>query len=176
MSFPGTRDKLPIIDVAPLLNSDPKNTELRATTAKALHSACIEYGFFYLNIEAYVDPLEPEELSLLGRQFFSLPQEEKDQLSLKNQDQARGTYACKFKHGQLGHLLVSTGYAKLKENVTNGKADNHEGLDFYKPVKNPDKTKPVWGENQWPSIPGFKNKFDQWVEKMKALGLILMEA
>jgi len=157
MSFPGTRDRLPIIDVAPLLNSDPKNTELRVTTAKALHSACVEYGFFYLNIEAYVNPSEPEELSLLARQFFSLSQAEKDQLSLKNQDYARG-------------------YAKLKENVTNGKADNHEGLDFYKPVKNPDKTKPVWGENQWPSIPGFKNKFDLWVEKMKALGLILMEA
>ena len=100
MSFPGTRDRLPIIDVAPLLNSDPKNTELRVTTAKALHSACIEYGFFYLNIEAYVNPSEPEELSLLGRQFFSLPQAEKDQLSLKNQDYARGMYSCKFKQEQ----------------------------------------------------------------------------
>ncbi|KAF8798792.1 Clavaminate synthase-like protein [Phlegmacium glaucopus] len=154
MSF---RDRLPIIDIVPLLNSDPKNTEQRVTTAKALHSACIEYGFFYLNIEAYVDPSEPEELALLGKQFFSLPQAEKDQLSLKNQDYARG-------------------YAKLKENVTNGKADNHEGLDFYKPVKNPDKTKPIWGENQWPSIPGFRNKFNRWAEKMTALGLILMEA
>lgn len=103
MSFPGTRDRLPIIDVAPLLNSDPKNTELRVTTAKALHSACIEYGFFYLNIEAYVNTSEPEELSLLGRQFFSLPQAEKDQLSLKNQDYARGMYSCKFKLEQLGH-------------------------------------------------------------------------
>ena len=107
MSFPGTRDRLPIIDVAPLLNSDPKNTELRVATAKALHSACIEYGFFYLNIEAYVNSSEPEELSLLGRQFFSLPQAEKDQLSLKNQDYARGTYPCKFKHEQLGRYRYS---------------------------------------------------------------------
>src|SRR5882757_2070216 len=94
MSSPGTQDRLPIIDIAPLLNSDAKDTELRAATAKALHSACIEYGFFYLNIEAYVDPSEPEELTLLGRQFFSLPQAEKDQLSLKNQDYARGTHPC----------------------------------------------------------------------------------
>ena len=72
--------------------------------------------------------------------------------------------------------MTPTGYAKLKENVTDGKADNHEGLDFYKPVENSDKTKPAWGENQWPSIPGFRIKFDQWVEKMKVLGLILMEA
>ena len=107
MTFPGTRDRLPIIDVAPLLNSDPKNTELRATTAKALHSACIEYGFFYLNIEAYVNPSEPEELSLLGRQFFSMSQAEKDQLSLKNQDYARGMHSCKFKHEQLEHYWYS---------------------------------------------------------------------
>jgi isopenicillin N synthase-like dioxygenase len=68
------------------------------------------------------------------------------------------------------------GYARLNENVTNGKADAHEGLDFYKPVDNPDKTKPVWGENQWPSVAGFRDKYEVWVEKMKALGLILMEA
>jgi len=85
-------------------------------------------------------------------------QEEKDDLSLKNQDFARG-------------------YARLKENVTNGKADNHEGLDFYRPVEQPDKTRPLWGENQFPdSIIGFQDKYEAWVEKMKALGLIVMEA
>jgi isopenicillin N synthase-like dioxygenase len=68
------------------------------------------------------------------------------------------------------------GYQRLKENVTNGMADNHEGIDFYRPVKNPDKSRPLWGENQWPSIPGFKEKYDVWIEKMKTLGLIVMEA
>ncbi|KDR82681.1 hypothetical protein GALMADRAFT_220671 [Galerina marginata CBS 339.88] len=157
MSSPGTSDRLPIIDIAPFLNSEAGDDNKRAETASALHSACVEYGFFYLNIEAFVDLSEPEELARLGREFFALPQEEKDKLSLKNQDFARG-------------------YARLKENVTNGKADNHEGVDFYKPVENPDKTKPVWGENQWPSIPTFREKYEKWVEKMKALGLVLMEA
>jgi len=60
--------------------------------------------------------------------------------------------------------------------VTNGKADNHEAIDLYKPVESPDKSKPLWGENQWPDIPRFKQKYDQWIEKMKNLGLILMEA
>ena len=72
--------------------------------------------------------------------------------------------------------MVHQGYARLKENVTNGKADNHEGIDFYCPVSNPDKTKPLWGENQWPSIPGFKEKYYIWIEKMKILGMIVMEA
>jgi isopenicillin N synthase-like dioxygenase len=64
----------------------------------------------------------------------------------------------------------------LKENVTSGKADNHEGIDFYKPVSDPDKTKVLWGENQWPDIPGFRSKYEEWVEKMKKLGLVVMEA
>lgn len=73
-------------------------------------------------------------------------------------------------------LRDQSGYARLKENVTNGKADNHEGIDFYRPVENPDKSRPLWGENQWPDVPGFKDKYEQWFEKMKALGLIVMEA
>ena len=72
--------------------------------------------------------------------------------------------------------LVCIGYQRLKENVTNGKADNHEALDFYRPVSDPDKTKPLWGENQWPSVPGFREKYEKWIEKMKELGLIVMEA
>ena len=51
--------------------------------------------------------------------------------------------------------------------MTNGKADNHEAIDWYRPVENPDKTKPVWGENQWPSVPGFKEKYEIWMDKMK---------
>ena len=43
-------------------------------------------------------------------------------------------------------------------------------------MENPDKTKPVWGENQWPSVPGFKEKYEIWIDKMKKLGLIVMEA
>ena len=73
-------------------------------------------------------------------------------------------------------IRLRTGYARLKENVTNGKADNHEGIDFYRPVEKPDKSKPLWGVNQWPTIPGFKESFDDWIAKMKKLGLIVMEA
>jgi isopenicillin N synthase-like dioxygenase len=67
----------------------------------------------------------------------------------------------------------------LKENVTNGKADNHEGIDFYKPVDQPEKGRPLWGENQWPSdedVGGFRQKYEAWIEKMKVLGMCVMEA
>ncbi|KAL1679087.1 hypothetical protein EV122DRAFT_263969 [Schizophyllum commune] len=149
--------RLPIIDIAPWLSDDPAQADARAAVSAALHSACVNYGFFYLDISSYVPKEEPEELTALAREFFALPQEEKEKIALRNEDGARG-------------------YARLKENVTNGKADNHEGIDFYKPVENPDKTKPLWGENQWPSVPGFKEKYEAWVEKMKALGMITMHA
>jgi len=149
---------LPIIDIAPFLDRNDDRTELRASTSAALHAACVNYGFFYLDISSYVYPAEPEQLVELAQEFFSLPQGEKDKLALKNEDNARG-------------------YARLKENVTQGKADNHEALDFYKPVANPDKSKPLWGENQWPTVPAdFKDKYDKWVEKMKDLGMIVMQA
>jgi isopenicillin N synthase-like dioxygenase len=44
-------------------------------------------------------------------------------------------------------------------------------------VDNPDKSKPLWGENQWPDqIPGFREKYEAWIDKMKQLGMIVMEA
>ena len=72
--------------------------------------------------------------------------------------------------------MATIGYQRLKENVTNGKADNHEAIDFFKPVEKPDKTKTVWGENQWPTIKTFREKYEAWVEKMKKLGVVVMEA
>ncbi|KAK7445113.1 hypothetical protein VKT23_014981 [Stygiomarasmius scandens] len=151
---------LPIISITPYLLDESSRDDIqerRAATSNALHRACRDFGFFYLDISAFADPREPDDLAKLARKFFSLPQQEKDKLALKNQDSARG-------------------YARLKENVTNGKADNHEGIDFYRPVENPDKTKPLWGINQWPTVPGFREKYERWVEKMKTLGMIVMEA
>ena len=70
---------LPIINIAPYL--DPHNKVGRVSVAAALHAACLEYGFFYLDLTSYVDPSEPEELTRLARQFFSLPQEEKEKIA-----------------------------------------------------------------------------------------------
>lgn len=79
---------LPIIDIAPWIEGHDHRGRL--STAAAIHAACLEFGFFYLNISSYLDPSEPEELSRLARRFFSLPQEEKDRISMSNQDHARG--------------------------------------------------------------------------------------
>ncbi|KAI6128805.1 hypothetical protein EDD17DRAFT_1149992 [Pisolithus thermaeus] len=157
MGFTEAPFQLPIIDIAPYLDPVRSNSPERAAVSKALHEACVRYGFFYLDISKYVDAGEPEELTRLAREFFFLPQEEKDKISITLQDNARG-------------------YQRLNENVTNGKSDNHEGIDIYKPVEKPDKSKTLWGENQWPTVPAFREKYEQWIEKMKKLGMIVMEA
>jgi len=81
--------RLPIIDIAPYIEAKRDPTKCRATS-DALHSACVKYGFFYLDISQYIDPSEPEELTQLAREFFALPQEEKNKIGLENQDYARG--------------------------------------------------------------------------------------
>ena len=82
--------RLPIIDIGPYLDPTSSNGPERAAVSTALHDACVEYGFFYLDISKYVDPSEPEELTRLAREFFFLPQEEKNKISIRNQDNARG--------------------------------------------------------------------------------------
>jgi isopenicillin N synthase-like dioxygenase len=176
---------LPIISITPYLlpTSDPTSAELRQKTSAALHEACVKYGFFYLEISSFIDVRETDELTHLAREFFALPQEEKNRLSLKNEDHARGQILLlklNWKRSLVFaiplFILIPPGYAQLHENMTAGKTDNHEGMDFYRPVEVPDKTKPVWGSNQWPTVTGFRTKYEEWVEKMKALGLIVMEA
>jgi isopenicillin N synthase-like dioxygenase len=55
-------------------------------------------------------------------------------------------------------------------------ADNQEAIDFYHPVDKSDKGKLLWGENQWPSNPEFREKYGAWIDKMKALGFVIMHA
>jgi isopenicillin N synthase-like dioxygenase len=164
---------LPVINIAPWIEGHDHHGRL--STAAAIHAACLEFGFFYLDVSSYIPPEEPEELSRLAREFFSLPQGEKDKISLSNQDHARGAslLLCFVKTPDTRKLV---GYQRLKENVTMGKADNHEAIDFYRPVETPDKDKLLWGENQWPTIPEFREKYEAWVNKMKTLGLFVMHA
>jgi isopenicillin N synthase-like dioxygenase len=79
---------LPIIDIAPFLNTN--NADARAAVSAALHSACLKFGFFYLDLSSYINESEPEKLVNLGREFFALPQEQKETISLRHQDYARG--------------------------------------------------------------------------------------
>ncbi|KAK6909611.1 hypothetical protein L486_00740 [Kwoniella mangroviensis CBS 10435] len=178
-------DNLPIIDplpylppssllqhLTPLSSSDLISS--REATAKKIHAACRDIGFFYLKVDAYLTKEEMKEVLELGREFFHRPRDEKESIGLEKSDGVRG-------------------YQKLHQNITKGKVDHHEGLDLYAPSPytkstqdNDDpklngigerKFKHLDGPNQWPSQPeSFKPKLEQWIEKMKVLGWAVMHA
>lgn len=86
---PAKLTALPVINLSPFIK--PEDGKGRLSAAAQLHAACLEYGFFYLDISSYIDPEEPEELTRLAREFFALPEEEKDRIALRHEDRARGT-------------------------------------------------------------------------------------
>ncbi|WVQ77994.1 hypothetical protein IAT38_000075 [Cryptococcus sp. DSM 104549] len=164
-----TTATLPIIDPSPYLPSHLSSSSTpasRAASASALHAACRDIGFFYLRIpEWFLSPEEMEEPLELGREFFGRPEEEKWDIRLEKSDGVRG-------------------YQKLHQNITQGKADHHEGLDLYAPSPYPPSATPqdpntplppLAGPNQWPAQPAvFKPKMEKWIEKMQVLGMAVM--
>ena len=79
---------LPVIHIAPYLGDNDGHGRL--STSAALHAACKEFGFFYLDLTGFATPEEAEELGKLAREFFALPDEEKNKIHLGLQDSARG--------------------------------------------------------------------------------------
>jgi isopenicillin N synthase-like dioxygenase len=130
---------LPIISISPYLSSrgDEYSEADRFEVAQNLHRACRDIGFFYLKVDDYLTEGETRGVLDLGREFFlHSSDEEKARIGLDQGDGVRGkcflSTGLRFNKGfQLntgGHYV---GYQKLKQNVTMGKADHHEGLDFY---------------------------------------------
>ncbi|OZJ02418.1 hypothetical protein BZG36_04768 [Bifiguratus adelaidae] len=154
------KESLPTVDISPFLTEtgSPKD---RAQTVNSLHQACKDVGFFYL-VGHGVSEEEMNRSLDLGKQFFHLPEEAKQVLSIGKNDHARG-------------------YQRLGENVTMYKRDWHEGLDFYKPIDDSHYLRqhqlPMRGENRWPeSIPEFRPTFEAYIEKMKQVGEAVMKA
>lgn len=92
MSSANANPSLPVISIASYVNRTKSTNAERKATASALHAACRDYGFFYLDISSFAQPEEMEELLRLAREFFALTQTEKDKISIRNQDQARGQW------------------------------------------------------------------------------------
>jgi isopenicillin N synthase-like dioxygenase len=89
---------LPIIDITPYLptslertDSDvPATAAARLAVARALHSACRDVGFFYLDVSSFLSREEMDEVLQVGREFFARPQDEKEMIRLENSDGVRG--------------------------------------------------------------------------------------
>ena len=105
----------------------------------------------------------------LARDFFALPNSEKEKISITNTD-------------------LSRGYQRLGQNITKYAKDWHEAIDYYAPVPpsnsstsphllNTLSTPCLKGTNPYPSYPPhFQQRVESYVEACKKVGAATMRA
>ncbi|KAK5310602.1 hypothetical protein LTR70_009367 [Exophiala xenobiotica] len=145
MSF----DHVPILDLALAQSPDTKPAFLNN-----LKHALLEVGFLYIkNAPGISDELIRNVVSL-GKQFFSLPEEEK--------------LACEMKNAK-----SFLGYNSLGKEITRFKTDWREQIDLSTPHPVPSPEEPLYrnllAPNLWPdanALPDFREVYEEYMTKM----------
>lgn len=187
---------LPEIDISPFLTPPPASpsplqppsttptptpTPAQQTTARALHAACTTHGFFYLTGHGIPATLTADILSLARTFFLTVPPAQKALIARRDPPAGDG----------------ARGYQVVGENVTLGRRDWHEGVDWYRPVfgegEGKEKEKKgggkqegrekeggydyLQGPNLWPhDPPTFRAVYEEYVERMLDLGTAVVRA
>ena len=142
---------LPVLDLAEA-DSDPVGFGL------ALREATHTCGFFYLTGHGVPDAQLAEALAL-ARQFFELPDEEKNRISQLKSPQFRG-------------------YSRLGGELTNGRVDWREQIDIGPQRPALPGAQGYWnlqGPNLWPARPAaFRPAFEAWDQSLAAVGRRLL--
>ncbi len=167
MSSPPARPNLPLIDISSFLPTSPHDQKARKQCAQKLYSACANTGFFYLTNHGIPTSQTDEILSRARTFFLNTPKDEKLAIARKDPGIDNGDGA--------------RGYQVIGDNVTEGKRDWHEAIDWYRPVVDDDTRSPPYeclmGKNLWPSkSEGFRDKYEVYVERMLELGTAVVEA
>jgi len=157
--MPSDQNRLPVLDLS-LIDS---GREDRTVFLTALRSAARTYGFFYLTGHG-VPAAANDALLQSARQFFSLPQADKDAIAMVNSPHFRG-------------------YNRAGLEYTRGRQDWREQIDIgaeQQPVP-PGEGVPAYarllGPNQWPpALPDFKHAVLDWQQRVTAVLLRLLRA
>ncbi|CAD2222087.1 non-haem dioxygenase in morphine synthesis N-terminal/2OG-Fe(II) oxygenase superfamily, putative [Angomonas deanei] len=150
---------LPIIDI-----SEVDNESTRAAFYKKLRHFARDIGFFYL-VGHGIASSEREALLESAKEFFALPQDVKDKISMDNSPHFHG-------------------YTKVGRELTRNKADFREQLDIghenparVLPEDDPHFYKNLLGPNQWPKeVPELKERALAYHAKATALLTKLLQA
>lgn len=152
---------LPVINLESQLAA-PGSTEAQACIEQ-LRDACQGPGFCY--IEGHGVP-EQADLAILdiSREFFRLPEAERNALAIANSPHFRG-------------------YTVLGDEITRGRSDWRDQLDVgpEEPATESAPGGPAWqrlrGPNQWPaSLPGMQSTVLGWMQAMDTVGLAVLRA
>lgn len=101
--------KIPVIDISPLVEMNDSSRSIE--TAMHIRKACREHGFFYIQNHGVSESIQ-EKLEQLSKEFFSLSEKEKMEISMQ-----KGGHAWR-------------GYFPVGNEFTSGKPDQKEGLYF----------------------------------------------
>ena len=149
---------IPIIDINGLLCGASASSKI---AAEKINKACLDNGFFYISNHG-VDETLVRNLMRLTKEFFDLPQKEKENISIKNSLAARGyegLFAQSLEKGTLGDLKESIYFGREFD-------EDHPDVIAKKYGKGP---------NQWPSdIPTFKETVMLYFERMHELSKAIM--
>ncbi|EPP7627793.1 isopenicillin N synthase family oxygenase [Providencia rettgeri] len=150
--------QLPIIDLHEL-----ENPETRESFYKKLRFIAREIGFFYL-VGHNISVGTREQLLATTKQFFALPQSEKESISME--------YSKHFR-----------GYTASTEESTRSQPDYREQIDIGEelPALQLNQDDPIWfnlhGPNQWPqSLPELKPQALAWQCEMRTIAVKLIKA
>ncbi len=144
-------EKLPIIDLAPLLEGTPEGLE---KVAREIGEAARTIGFFYLRNHG-VDLELMRAVYEMSASFFSLPEDEKETLSITRVGNNRG---------YVGYGTESLDPEKL--------ADAKEAFNLGRdpdPGEVSDDSQISLGRNQWPDVPGFRDVTSRYYAAMRHL-------
>jgi isopenicillin N synthase-like dioxygenase len=149
-------DRIPIVDVSPLVSRGPG----AHAVAETIGNACRDAGFFYLTGHG-VDPELPRRLERLSREFFAWDLARKQAIRM-----------------ELGGRAWR-GYFPVGSELTQGRPDQKEGLYFGAELGEDDPAVraglPMHGRNLFPDLHGFRGAVLEFMGAMTALGHTLME-
>lgn len=121
-----------------------------ADAAAGIDAACRTAGFFAVPLPAPLRTLRDELIGLMA-EFFALPGDEKEAVSMKVGGRAW------------------RGWFPLGDELTSGMPDQKEG--YYFGAELPPDQRPMHGPNLWPPRPaGLAGAVTQWMAAMEALG------
>ncbi|PWR23925.1 isopenicillin N synthase family dioxygenase [Zavarzinia compransoris] len=148
---------LPVVDISALGGRDP---EARARTAAALRVAARDVGFLYVTGHGMAPALF-DGLLAAATEFFARPHDEKMQV-------------------YIGRSSNHRGYVPVGEEVFYGASkDLKEAYDLALdlPAADPDYLagNPMLGPNQWPALPGFRERVGAYYDAVLAVGRRLLQ-
>jgi len=162
---------LPIINLSPFIDSSSTAAARKETTA-AINHACTDFGFFYVTAHG-IPTSRLNEVISLARHFFSLSEAEKSKIKRYDAGGPEGGDGAR-------------GYQGMGENVTKGKRDMHEAIDFYREWDHADKeqgsggpgtSSTLQGPNLWPENPKeLKDVYLEYIDQLQTVGQAVVRA